>query len=108
MLHILAAHAAGKRLVLHLLYDRLGGEIVDTGRAHQRSGRDQSGDLVTSEEVFVEIGFGGRVREIATVREDGVENFFGIPALPQLIDGAQWMLVGMLFPIQVVQQSSKA
>jgi hypothetical protein len=72
VLHIFTAHAARERFVFHLFHNRLRSQIVDASRTHQCSGCDQTRDLITGQQVFVEITDRLSFRKITAMGEDGV------------------------------------
>src|SRR5690606_25556767 len=103
--HLLPVHAAREGGILHLLLDRLRGEILDPVRPDERGGVDQPGQLIARHEGPVQEALRLYAGEVRTVGEDRVADFLGVAEPAQLLDRPERMLVRVLLPVQVVQQT---
>jgi hypothetical protein len=94
--------------ILQLLLDGLRLQVVDTGRSHQRSRVDQTGQFVASHEDLVQLRFRSDTREIRPVRQDCVKHFLRPAVAAQMLDCAHGMFFRIFLPVQIVQETRKA
>jgi putative ABC transport system permease protein len=102
---LVPVHGGGEGAVLHLLLHALRRQVIDAGRPYQRARGDEAGQLVAREQGPVELGFRRDAGEVVTVREDRVQHLVGVAALAQRLDRAERVFVGVLLPVEVVEQA---